>query len=212
MVKTRRLVYLLIALAAALSLCNACTITPPSIELTLSPGQSATETKTVTLQEWGVDKLLLQPGLRSGPPAPTPPPAEPPLPPGSEPPIVPTAPPVVPPEPPWYGCEWVVWEPYVYDEGVGPYESRNFEVTYCVPLGTAIGDYDFKIWAGGYVGDEWYWEAYQEVTIHVVPPSVGGELCRENKLSILAPWLGLGLILALAIGGRMLSIRRRRTH
>ena len=42
---------------------------------------------------------------------------------------------------------------------------------------------------------------------YFVPPPVGGELYPVNKLSILAPWLTLALLLAL--GGGFVIIRRR---
>ncbi|GAI41220.1 unnamed protein product, partial [marine sediment metagenome] len=45
-----------------------------------------------------------------------------------------------------------------------------------------------------------------------IPPplAVGGEVYPINKAGILAPWLGL--ILILAIGGGILGLRRRRAH
>ncbi len=42
------------------------------------------------------------------------------------------------------------------------------------------------------------------------PVAVGGEVSPINKASVLAPWLGL--ILILAIGGGILVLRRRRAH
>ena len=42
------------------------------------------------------------------------------------------------------------------------------------------------------------------------PPAVGGEVYPINKLNVLAPWLGLTLILA--IGGGIFALSRRRAH
>ena len=42
------------------------------------------------------------------------------------------------------------------------------------------------------------------------PLAVGGEVYSINKVSVLAPWLGL--ILILAIGGGIFALRRRRAH
>ncbi len=42
----------------------------------------------------------------------------------------------------------------------------------------------------------------------VAPPAVGAEVYPPDKLGILAPWVGLALILALAIGWGILSLRR----
>ncbi|GAG28053.1 unnamed protein product, partial [marine sediment metagenome] len=44
------------------------------------------------------------------------------------------------------------------------------------------------------------------------PPAVGAEVYPPNKLGILAPWLGLALILALAAGWGILSLRRGQAH
>jgi hypothetical protein len=46
------------------------------------------------------------------------------------------------------------------------------------------------------------------------PPrrGVGGEVYPINKAAVLAPWLGLTLVLILAIGGGILALRRRRTQ
>ena len=41
--------------------------------------------------------------------------------------------------------------------------------------------------------------------------AVGGEARPVNKLAVLAPWIGLGILLALAIGG-IFGLRRLRTH
>jgi len=41
--------------------------------------------------------------------------------------------------------------------------------------------------------------------------AVGGEARPVNKLAVLAPWIGLGILLALAIGG-VFGLRRLRTH
>ena len=42
------------------------------------------------------------------------------------------------------------------------------------------------------------------------PVAVGGEFYPVNKANVLAPWLGLALILA--IGGSILVMRRRRAN
>ena len=52
-----------------------------------------------------------------------------------------------------------------------------------------------------------------DVTInysHPAPTAVGGEVYLVNKLSLLAPWLSL--ILILAIGGGIFALRRRRAY
>lgn len=49
----------------------------------------------------------------------------------------------------------------------------------------------------------------RQVTLRGGAPSVGGEVYPINKANVLAPWLGLALILA--IGGGILVMRRRRT-
>jgi len=52
-----------------------------------------------------------------------------------------------------------------------------------------------------------------DVVLPLPPPAVGavgGEVYPINKLNVLAPWLGL--ILLLAIGGGIFALRRRRAH
>ncbi len=67
-----------------------------------------------------------------------------------------------------------------------------------------------SVTAEGYDEENYYVQGNDDWEVDILPPGVGGDVHPINKVGVLAPWLGL--ILILAIGGSVFALRRRRAH
>ena len=94
--------------------------------------------------------------------------------------------------------------------GGGDRGSANYLLSDTVGQSSAIGvseSINYRLQSG-----YWYAASKSGTGTEVAPPAVGAEVYPPDKLGILAPWLGLALILALAIGWGILSLRRCQAH
>lgn len=76
------------------------------------------------------------------------------------------------------------------------------------------GSWPTCVWGGSILCTTWALLTLEKIAPPPPPPlpAVGGEVFSINKVAVLMPWIGLALILILAIGGGTLALRRHRTQ